>query len=364
MRLTLLSILATCLFPCLVDSTYGQGGEQHKIYDPGQALWNRIAYESHGNDYKTNTTHVHDYGTISMTFMVEDLGSFDPTIKPVRVDITKSGGAKPDGAVELYDRAAAGGRNQTIYYFAKPKEGKKGLNAVNVKVVMTGPGGPLLQDVTILPEKLVQTASPGNSGAVDHNTTRSNMGVSGGGDDEGQLKHGNDKVVRKKPGWAGGGDDGQEKIGNDKRVRKKPNRTTYAHITLSSLTDGTDLASWDNGVEKGMVDLTNGSSVTLFDMDGEVAAATAIEYGLIAALLRMPQTLDLPGGDFREGLEDSLTAVSDRDAIEYGLIAALLRSSGSEGDLHVWHDGNQTTMMNLETGSAVVVEQHVIRDPG
>jgi hypothetical protein len=37
------------------------------------------------------------------------------------------------------------------------------------------------------------------------------------------------------------------------------------------------------------------------------------------------------------------------------LIAALLRSSGSEGDLHVWHNGNQTTMMNLETGSAVVI---------
>jgi len=118
-----------------------------------------------------------------------------------------------------------------------------------------------------------------------------------------------------------------------------------------------------------MVDLTNGSSVTLFDMDGEVAAATAIEYGLIAALLRMPQTLALPGGDFREGFEDPLTAVSDRDAIEYALIASLLRSTGSQGDLHVWHNGNETVMMNLETGSAVVMtycgkENHKIRDPG
>ena len=215
MRLTLLSILATCLFPCLVDSTYGQN---HNCYDPGQALWNRIANESDGNDYKTNTTHVNNYGTISMTFMVED---------------SPEHGEKPNGAVELYDRAAGSGRNQTIYYFAKSTEGKKGLNAVNVKVVMTGPGGPLVQDVTILPEKFIQTAS------------------SGGGDNDAQLKQGNDKIVRKKPGQAGGGDDGQEKIGNDKRVRKKPNRTTYANITLSSLTDGSDLASWDNGVEKG-----------------------------------------------------------------------------------------------------------------
>ncbi len=89
MRLTILSILTTCLFPCLVDSTYGQGGEQHNIYDPGQALWNRLADEFHGNDY--NTTHVDEYGTISMTFMVEE---------------SHTGGAKPNGAVELHDRAA------------------------------------------------------------------------------------------------------------------------------------------------------------------------------------------------------------------------------------------------------------------
>ncbi len=376
MRLTILSILTTCLFPCLVDSTYGQGGEQHNIYDPGQALWNRLADEFHGNDY--NTTHVDEYGTISMTFMVEE---------------SHTGGAKPNGAVELHDRAADHNSTRSNRV-ASVGEGKKGLNAVNVKVVMTGPGGPLAQDVTILPEKFIQTAS------------------SGGGDDDDQLKQGNDKVVRKKPGQAGGDvtiniitrkiptlvgvgqDDGQQKIGNDKIVRKKPGRTTYAHITLSPVTDGTDLASWEEGVEKGMVDLTNGSSVTLYDMDGEVAAATAIEYGLMAARMLLERTCPVCKGKKTVGgehcrscrgsgsiegkwdgsqehgaatdpdFEDPLTAINDRTAIEYALIAALLRSSGSQGDLHVWHDGNQTTMMNLETGSAVVVEQHVIRDPG
>ena len=341
MRLTILSILATCLFPCLVDSTYGQGGEQHKIYDPGQALWNRLADEFHGNDY--NTTHVDEYGTISMTFMVEE---------------SHTGGAKPNGAVELHDRAADHNSTRSNRV-ASVGEGKKGLNAVNVKVVMTGPGGPLVQDVTILPEKFIQTAS------------------SGGGDDDDQLKQGNDKVVRKKPGQAGGDvttniitrkiptlvgagqDDGQQKIGNDKIVRKKPGRTTYSHITLPPVTDGTDLASWDNGVEKGMVDLTHGSSVTLFDMDGEVAAATAIEYGLIVALLRIQQPVALPGDDSPDSIWHSgdgwPIAEGDRTAIEYALIAALLRSTGSQGDVHVWHNGNETVMMNLETGSAVLI---------
>ena len=316
MRITLLSIfallclLATCVCPCLVDSASGQ--------EPDQML-------------------------PSFTFQVEQ----------VELE-THSGGAKPDGAVDLYDRAAGSGRNQTIYYFAKSTEGKKGMNAVNVKVVMTGPGGPLVQHVTIRPEGLGRTAAMGTEGVVR---------PVAGDDTDGDLKQGNDKIVRKKPG-----------------------RTTYANITLSSYDDGSDLSSWDNGVEKGMIDLATGSSVTLYDMDGEVAAATAIEYGLIAALLGGPTTTALSGDDFRNSFwhcgdgppiapgehfedpltafEDPLTAVSDRTAIEYALIAALLRSSGSEGDLHVWHDGNQTTMMNLETGSAVVVEQHEIRDPG
>ena len=276
MRLTILSILATCLFPCLVDSTYGQAKSDIWQEEAGDFLWERI-WQLEADDF------------LWERIWGEESGDF----------IWREEDA--DGAVELYDRSAGNGRNQTIYYFAKstdtdddgtptsqdrpvrgaftisvinPKsngdgggseksgaidhnstrsnsgasDGKKGLNAVNVKVVMTGPGGPLVQDVTILPEKFTKTSS------------------SGGGDDDAQLKQGNDKIVRKKPG-----------------------RTTYAHITLSSYDDGTDLASWDDGVEKGATDLTNGSSVTLFDMDGEVAAATAIEYGLIAALLRMQQ---------------------------------------------------------------------------
>ena len=90
---------------------------------------------------------------------------------------------------------------------------------------------------------------------------------------------------------------------------------------------------------------------------------------LMAALLRMQQPVALPGDDFLEGFEDPLTAIDARTAIEYALIATLLRSTGSQGDLHVWHNGNETVMMNLETGSAVVMtycgkENHEIRDPG
>ena len=331
MRITLLSIfallclLATCVCPCLVDSASGQVGD---------------------------TTHINNDGTFSMMFQVEQ----------VELE-THNGGAKPNGAVDLYDRAAGSRRNQTIYYFAKSTEGKKGLNAVNVKVVMTGPDGPWVQDLTIRPEGLGQTNASGGGGAVDHNSTRSNRGISGeGGDDDAQLKQGNDKIVRKKPGRTQNDDtDGDLKQGNDKIVRKRPGRTTYATIKLSSYDDGSDLASWDNGVEKGMINLDTGSSVILYDMDGEVAAATAIEYGLIAALLGGQPATAL--GRW-ENVEDPLAAISDQRAIEYALIAALLRSSGSEGDLHVQYEGNQTSMINLATSSAVVVEQHEIRDPG
>jgi len=158
MRLTMLSMLVALLFSCLVDSTYGQAKSDIWEDEADDFIWERIWGEESGD----------------FIWREEDAGG-----DFVEVDDDETDDRAPESKDNL--------------------RGSITVNLVNVKSVMTGSDRPLIQNVTILPERFIQTAASGGSGAVDHNTTRSNMGFAGSGDGDGQLKHGNDKVVRKKP---------------------------------------------------------------------------------------------------------------------------------------------------------------------
>ena len=97
MRLTLLSILATCLFPCLVDSTYGQAKSDIWQEEADDFFW----------EGKSDIWELESGDFLWERIWGEESGDF----------IWREEDA--DGAVELYDRSAGNGRNQTIYYFAK-----------------------------------------------------------------------------------------------------------------------------------------------------------------------------------------------------------------------------------------------------
>jgi hypothetical protein len=105
--------------------TVGEGGEQHKIYDYSQCIWNDITFNCHAtpdarsdnlrgsvtvnfvnvrDQYQTDTCHVDEYGTVSMASKV-DPDSKD-CIDQVKEQYEGSrAGAKPNGAVILSDRS-------------------------------------------------------------------------------------------------------------------------------------------------------------------------------------------------------------------------------------------------------------------
>jgi len=172
MKLTIPSMLLASLFPCLVDSTYGQEKSDVWAEEDGDFFSERIWGEEAGD-------------FLWERIWGEESGDFIWREEDAAGDLVEVDGDDTD------DRTSESKDNL---------RGSMTINFVNVKSVMTGPDRPLVQNVTILPEKFIQTTASGDSGAIDHNTTRSNMGVAGGGNGDTQLKRGNDKVVRKKPG--------------------------------------------------------------------------------------------------------------------------------------------------------------------
>ncbi len=103
----------------------GEGGEQHKIYDYSQRIWNDITFNCHAtpdarsdnlrgsvtvnfvnvkDQYQTDTCHVDEYGTVSMAFKV-DPDSMDWIDRVKNQYEGSRAGAKPNGAVILSDRS-------------------------------------------------------------------------------------------------------------------------------------------------------------------------------------------------------------------------------------------------------------------
>ena len=187
MRLTMLSMLVAFLFSCLVDSTYGQAKSDIWQAEADDFIWERI-WEDEADDFIWERIWGEESG--DFIWREEDAGG-----DFVEVDDDETDDRAPESKDNLRGSV-------TVNIVNVKKDNLRGsitVNIVNVKSVMTGSDRPLIQNVTILPEKFIRTAASGGLGAVDHNTTRSNMGFAGSGDGDGQLKHGNDKVVRKKP---------------------------------------------------------------------------------------------------------------------------------------------------------------------